>query len=246
MTAPVVELRGVAKTYRMGSVTVSALRDVDLDVAAGDMVAITGPSGSGKSTLMNIVGCLDRPSQGSYVLAGRCVDGLADDALAETRNRSIGFVFQSFHLLSRLSALENVELPLVYRGMGVRRRRALACQALADVGLEDRMHHLPAQLSGGQQQRVAVARALAGRPSLLLADEPTGNLDSRAGRDVLALFQGLNDEGMTVVVVTHDPLVARHCRRILSVADGLIAGCAEVAAGERLLAAAAAPGGDRA
>jgi len=234
----VVELRGVTKTYRLGGVTVQALAGVDLSVHAGEMVALMGQSGSGKSTLMHILGCLDRPTAGEYRLGGRPVARLGDDDLAGVRGRTIGFVFQSYNLLPRLTALQNVELPLIYRDEPARRRRAAALQALQAVGLEDRLHHLPTQLSGGQQQRVAVARALAGQPQLLLADEPTGNLDSRSGRGVMALFQELNDRGMTVVLVTHDEGIARHCRRLVRVLDGRIIADGPVA--ERLHAAEAA------
>jgi putative ABC transport system ATP-binding protein len=227
--APVIELRGVQKVYRMGAVEVAALRGIDLRVAAGEMVAVMGPSGSGKSTLMNILGCLDRPTAGEYVLAGRPVADLSDDALAEVRNRTVGFVFQNYNLLPRLTALQNVELPLVYRGEPSRRRRERALAELARVGLADRVHHLPAQLSGGQQQRVSIARALAGSPQVLLADEPTGNLDSRSGAEVMALLQELHRAGVTVVVVTHDERIARHCRRIVRVADGRLVGDEAVA-----------------
>ncbi len=219
---PLVVLDGVAKEYRMGTVLVRALAGVDLRIDAGELVAIVGPSGSGKSTLMNILGCLDRPTSGRYILAGRPVAGLGDDELAEFRNRTAGFVFQNYSLLPRLTALENVELPLVYRGEPTARRRRAALDALAAVGLSDRVHHLPTQLSGGQQQRVSVARALVARPQVLLADEPTGNLDSRVGAEVMRLIQDLNAGGMTVIVVTHDHGVARQCRRSVRVSDGRI------------------------
>ena len=219
---PVILLRGIGKTYRVGTMAVPALMAVDLEIGHGEMVAIMGPSGSGKSTLMNLLGCLDRPSHGAFLLAGRDVARLGDDDLADVRNGMIGFVFQSFNLLPRLTALQNVELPLVYRGAGARRRHQAALEALAQVGLADRAHHRPSQLSGGQQQRVAVAPAVAGRPQVLLADEPTGNLDSRSGREVMALLQDLNRGGMTVVLVTHDPAVAQHCQRIVRVLDGRI------------------------
>ncbi len=219
---PVVSLEGIGKAYRMGQVIVQALLSVDLRVRAGEMVAIMGPSGSGKSTLMNLLGCLDRPSAGEYRLAGRPVSRLGDDQLADMRNRTIGFVFQNYNLLPRLSALQNVELPLIYRGERASRRRESALEALGAVGLADRVHHLPAQLSGGQQQRCAVARALAGRPKLLLADEPTGNLDSVSGREVMGIIQGLNARGMTVIMVTHDEAIANHCKRIVRVLDGRI------------------------
>lgn len=244
--APVLERHRVDRTYRMGAVTVSAPRPVDLVVGAGDMVVITGRSGSGKSTPMFIVGCLDRPSHDRGVLAGRSVDGLVDGEVAEVRNRSTRFVFQGFNRVPRWSALNNVEPPLVDRGMGPQRRRTLAAQALADVGLGDRMDHLLAQRSGGPRRRVAIARASGRRPFLPLADGPTGNLDPRAGGDRLALFQGLNDQGMTVVLVTHGPSAVRHRRRILRVADGLVTGRTEVAAPERLMAGVGAQGGGRA
>jgi putative ABC transport system ATP-binding protein len=227
--APVLRLAGVTKVYSTGAVQVTALAGVDLVVRHGEMVAIMGPSGSGKSTLMNILGCLDRPTTGVYELAGHDVARLSDDGLAELRNRFIGFIFQNYNLLPRQTALQNVELPLIYRGVRARARREAAAQALAAVGLADRMPHQPSQLSGGQQQRVAIARALAGRPQLLLADEPTGNLDSRSGEEVMAIIQELNDAGMTVVLVTHDERVARHCRRIVRVADGRIVDDAPVA-----------------
>jgi ABC-type lipoprotein export system ATPase subunit len=226
---PVIELRGIGKVYRLGAVPLRVLQGVDLDVARGEMVAIMGPSGSGKSTLMNILGCLDRPSEGEYRLGGRDVARLGDDQLAEVRNRMVGFVFQNYGLLPRLTALQNVELPLIYRGLGARRRREGAAAALERVGLGGRFDHRPSQLSGGQQQRVAVARALVGRPEILLADEPTGNLDSRSGREVMGLLQQLNAEGMTVVLVTHDPGIGRHCARIVHVLDGRVVGDEPVA-----------------
>ena len=222
--APVIQLRGVAKTYRMGKDNlVYALRGADLDVYPGEFVALMGPSGSGKSTLMNILGCLDVPDAGTYVLAGEQVRQLNDDQLAAIRNRHIGFVFQTFNLLPRLNAIENVELPLLYGGTP-RGRTERAKAALTAVGLGERMHHRPTELSGGQQQRVAIARALLNDPSIILADEPTGNLDSRSTAEILAIFQRLNDEGKTVVMVTHEPDVAEHCKRIVRMRDGVVSG----------------------
>jgi putative ABC transport system ATP-binding protein len=223
MTPSVVELRGITKTYRIGrEITVNALRGVDLDVRPGEFVAIMGPSGSGKSTLMNVIGCLDVADGGTYVLAGENVGRLSDDKLAAIRNKHIGFVFQTYNLLSRLNAIENVELPLIYGGdRKERRERALA--ALEQVGLGDRVHHRPSELSGGPQQRVAIARALLNDPSMILADEPTGNLDSRSSAEILSIFQRLNDVGKTVVMVTHEPDVAAHCKRVVRMRDGVIA-----------------------
>jgi putative ABC transport system ATP-binding protein len=220
---PAVEARDVARSYRLDGVSVEALRGVTLRIDQGDYVAIVGPSGSGKSTLMHLLGCLDRPTSGSLLLGGRDVAELSDAELADLRNHTIGFVFQSFQLLGRTSALENVALPLVYRGLRRTERRVRATAALDSVGLGHRLGHRPGQLSGGEQQRVAIARALVGEPPVLLADEPTGNLDSRSGADVMALLSRLNAErGVAVVVVTHDLEVAAHARRRIDVRDGLV------------------------
>jgi putative ABC transport system ATP-binding protein len=217
-----IELRDVTKTYDSGDVQVHALRGVSLTIDRGEFVAIMGASGSGKSTLMNILGCLDRPTTGSYRLAGEEVAKLGRDRLAELRNGTLGFVFQSFNLLARTSALENVELPLLYSSASAAERRRRAGAALARVGLADRRHHHPNQLSGGQQQRVAIARALVSEPSIVLADEPTGNLDSRTSVEVMALLQELGDSGITVVLVTHEPDIAAHAGRVIDMRDGLV------------------------
>ena len=219
---PVIELRGVTRIYSTGRLEVAALRGVDLDVWPGDFLAIVGPSGSGKSTMMNIIGCLDRPTGGSYRLGGTPIEELSDDDLARVRGRAIGFVFQSFNLLPRTSALENVATPLLYQGVPRKERYARAQAALERLGLADRLHHEPSELSGGQQQRVAIARALVTEPALILADEPTGNLDSQAGADVIELLHELNDAGTTIVLITHDADVAVQARRQVHVRDGLL------------------------
>ena len=225
---PVIELTDITKVYRMGSagaaaIEVQALRGVTLTVCQGEMIAIMGPSGSGKSTLMNVIGCLDAPTSGVYRLAGEDVSRFNDDRLAEVRSKRIGFVFQSFNLLARTDALANVELPLVYSGTRGSDRRQRALAALKAVGLEDRVHHRPNELSGGQQQRVAIARALVNDPRIILADEPTGNLDSKAGAEVMGIFQRLNvEQGITVILVTHEPDIAEHSRRVVHIYDGVI------------------------
>jgi putative ABC transport system ATP-binding protein len=220
---PLIRLQDVSKIYRMGQVDVPALRGVSLDVEAGEMVAIMGASGSGKSTMMNLLGCLDRPTTGRVLLDGVDVSALDREGLAKIRSSLLGFVFQSFNLLARTSALENVELPLIYAGIRARVRHERATEALTQVGLGDRLAHEPSQLSGGQQQRVAIARALVHHPRLILADEPTGNLDSRSSAEVMALLQGLTSQGITVVLVTHEPDVAACAARVVLVRDGLIA-----------------------
>src|SRR5437764_1474902 len=220
--APVVETRDLEKIYRMGDVEVRALRGVSLAIERGEFIAVMGASGSGKSTFMNLVGCLDRPTRGSYLLNGRDVGKLSRDQLARVRGQQIGFVFQGFNLLPRTTAVENVELPLLYQGVGAKERHRRAAEALQRVGLGDRLDHTSAQLSGGQQQRVAIARALVNRPSLLLADEPTGNLDSRTSVEVMAIFQELSEQGLTVLLVTHESDIAEHGRRVVTFKDGVV------------------------
>ncbi len=219
---PLIETAGLARHYTLGDQVVTALAGVSVDVAEGEFVAVMGPSGSGKSTFMNLVGCLDRPTAGRYVLDGEEVSAMSADALADVRNRKIGFVFQQFNLLDRQDALANVALPMVYAGVARRERRRRAEESLAKVGLAERVHHLPTQLSGGQQQRVAIARALVNSPKVLLADEPTGALDSRTSLEIMALFQDLNRQGMTVLIVTHEPDVATFASRVVRFRDGKV------------------------
>jgi putative ABC transport system ATP-binding protein len=222
MAEPLIRLKDVTRIYRMGDVEVRALAGVSLDLAAGEFTAIMGASGSGKSTMMNLLGCLDRPSGGQYLLEGKEISRLSNDDLARIRNRTIGFVFQSFNLLSRTTALENVELPLLYANVPAAERHARAKASLERVGLGERTDHHPNQMSGGQQQRVAIARALVNRPPILLADEPTGNLDSRTSEDVMALFQELGRTGITVILVTHEPDIAAYASRVITMRDGLV------------------------
>jgi putative ABC transport system ATP-binding protein len=227
----VITLTGITKQYRMGDQTVHALQGVDLHIARNELVAFIGASGSGKSTMMNIVGCLDRPSAGTYFLNGKDVATMASDDLAQVRNEEIGFIFQSFHLLPRHSALDNVAQPLIYRGIAPAERKRMARQALEHVGLGERTHHRPNELSGGQRQRVAIARALVGKPSILLADEPTGNLDSATTREIMALIKEVHLNGQTVVMVTHEPDIAAQCQRIVRLQDGLVLSDQRVAGG---------------
>ena len=223
MSDLVIQMRDLARSYVMGAETVNALRGVTLEIRRNEYVAIMGPSGSGKSTLMNLVGCLDTPSAGEYWLNGQEVSRMPDDALARVRNREIGFVFQTFNLLPRASALQNVELPLVYGGVPSRERRERARAALTRVGLGDRMQHRPNELSGGQRQRVAIARALVNQPAILLADEPTGNLDSTTSEEIMRVFEGLHTQGQTIIMVTHESDIAAHAARIITLRDGRVA-----------------------
>lgn len=215
-----ITIEKLGKTYGNGNIAVEALKNVTLHIDEKEFVSIMGPSGSGKSTLMNILGCLDRATVGAYSLDGMDVEIMDDDQLAEIRNQKIGFVFQSFNLLPRISALKNVELPMVYAGVGHKERKERAMEAMRRVGLEDRVDHKPNEMSGGQKQRVAIARALVNRPAIILADEPTGNLDSISSQEIMAIFQNLNDEGVTVLIVTHEPDIAEHSKRIVTFADG--------------------------
>ena len=219
---PLIRLDGIAKHYQMGGETIAALNGIDLDIHRNDYIAFIGSSGSGKSTMMNILGCLDTPSQGRYILDGRDVAGMSEPDLARTRNEKIGFIFQNFNLLTRATALENVMQPLIYRGVRPAERARRAREALARVGLSKRLDHLPNQLSGGQRQRVAIARALCSEPSILLADEPTGNLDSSTTADIMSLFDTLHAEGQTLILVTHEPDIAAHCKRAVRLADGKV------------------------
>jgi putative ABC transport system ATP-binding protein len=221
-SSPIIETHGLTKHYQLGAETVRALRGVDLVIHRNEYVAIMGPSGSGKSTFMNLIGCLDTPTGGEYVLNGQRVAGMDDDELARVRNREIGFVFQTFNLLPRSTALENVELPLVYAGAGKHERRERAVEALRSVELADRLDHKPNELSGGQRQRVAIARALVTRPSIILADEPTGNLDSRTSEEIMGLFHRLHEEGQTIIMVTHEPDIAARADRVVTLRDGII------------------------
>ena len=220
MSTPIIEIKNMMKTYKLGGETVHALNDVSLEIQNGEFLAIIGPSGSGKSTLMNMLGCLDRPNKGTYHLDGKDIGKMDDNSLATIRNRKIGFIFQNFNLLGKLSALENVELPLLYGGMPTRERRERALAGLDKVGLMDRAGHLPTQLSGGQQQRVAIARALVGQPAILLADEPTGALDSKTSKEILLLMKELNELGHTIILITHDLEIAKQARRMVSIQDG--------------------------
>jgi putative ABC transport system ATP-binding protein len=245
MMDALVATEDLAKDYRLGSETVHALRGVSVEIARGDFVAVTGPSGSGKSTFMNLLGCLDTPTAGRYILDGSDVSRLTADDLAAVRNRKVGFVFQNFNLLPRTPAIENVELPLRYAGMPRSQRHARAREVLAAVGLEARAHHHPSQLSGGQQQRVAIARALANHPVLVLADEPTGALDTQTSEDIMRLLQRLNAEGITIILVTHEPDIAMHARRILRFRDGrLVDAVPGAGIGAKPRGGAAAPAGE--
>jgi putative ABC transport system ATP-binding protein len=220
--SPVIQFQNVFRTYEMGDQVLNALDGVDVDIQRNEYLAIVGASGSGKSTMMNIIGCLDRATRGEYLLNGTNVGAMSEAELARARNRDIGFIFQSFNLLSRASALKNVMQPLVYRGIPLAERKRIASEALERVGLGDRLNSLPNQLSGGQRQRVAISRALVGHPAILLADEPTGNLDSKTSQEIMALIDQLHDEGQTIIIVTHEPDIASHCERVIQLSDGRI------------------------
>jgi len=222
MEKPIIQLRNIVRNFPLGSQTVYVLKDIDLDIMEGEYVALMGPSGSGKSTLMNLLGCLDTPTSGSYNLANHDVSDMTDDQLADIRNREIGFVFQTFNLIPRQTALQNVALPLVYAGIGKADRLQRAAEVLADVGLDDRMDHQPNQLSGGQRQRVAIARALVNKPSMILADEPTGNLDSETSEEIMKQFDAIHAQGNTLIVVTHEEEIAQHAKRIIRLKDGRV------------------------
>ncbi|ARV08967.1 macrolide ABC transporter ATP-binding protein [Winogradskyella sp. PC-19] len=222
MSDNVIEIRNIIRDFKLGQETVHVLKGIDLDIKRGEYVAIMGPSGSGKSTLMNLLGCLDTPTAGSYLLSGNDVSEMTDDELAEIRNTEIGFVFQTFNLLPRTTALDNVALPMIYAGASKKERVNRASEVLTDVGLDDRMDHKPNQLSGGQRQRVAVGRALVNRPSIILADEPTGNLDSKTGTEIMALFDEIHAKGNTVIMVTHEEDIAAHAKRVIRLRDGII------------------------
>jgi len=217
-----IQMQNIVKNYEIGEEVVHALRGVDLSIEKNEYIAIMGPSGSGKSTLMNIVGCLDTPSEGTYDLNGKAVSEMTDDELAEVRNKEIGFVFQNFNLLSRSDSLHNTELPLIYSGIPRKKRRAMAIAAMDAVGLAERMHHKPSELSGGQRQRVAIARALVNDPSIILADEPTGNLDSKTGEEIMEIFETLHEKGNTIILVTHEKYIADHASRIVHILDGSV------------------------
>lgn len=219
---PMIEIRDVTKVYTMGNFQVHALRGVSLDIQSGESVAIMGPSGSGKSTMMNLLGCLDRPTSGAWLLNGEEIGKKSDNELATIRNRTVGFIFQNFNLLAKATALQNVEMPLMYRGLPGRERLRMAKEALERVGLGGRLHHKPTELSGGQQQRVAIARALVGQPQIIMADEPTGNLDSRSGMEIVTMLQEMNDQGITLIMVTHDNTIAAHCKRVVRLRDGRV------------------------
>ncbi|WP_411768241.1 ABC transporter ATP-binding protein [Winogradskyella sp. A3E31] len=222
MSKNVIEIRNIIRDFKLGQETVHVLKGIDLDIKRGEYVAIMGPSGSGKSTLMNLLGCLDTPTAGSYMLNGKDVSQMSDDELADIRNTEIGFVFQTFNLLPRTTALDNVALPMIYAGASKKDREIRASEVLSDVGLADRMDHKPNQLSGGQRQRVAVGRALVNKPSIILADEPTGNLDSKTGTEIMALFEDIHKSGNTVIMVTHEEDIAAHAKRVIRLRDGII------------------------